>query len=130
MACAKVAIFPGSRPRTDYGSVKELFCEWLASPEATREPRTLTDFGMAYGVHRATLHEWKQSDHVQDRVRFYIDRYLHLNYGEVAHAIVEACKAGSVPAMKLYLQYVLGWREGESAEQCSLRVSRNLIGAK
>jgi hypothetical protein len=128
MAC-RVAIFPGGgRPKqTDYASVKEAFCEWLAAPKEARDPRdprTLTDFTGVHGVHRATLHEWKVSNEVQERVRARIDAYLPSNFGTAAYALVDTAEAGSMEAVKTYFRYFIGVRDGESLDRAFERHAR------
>src|ERR1700683_5207358 len=128
MAC-RVATFAsnGRTRQTDYASVKEAFCAWLATPKeapGAGAPQTLTDFGLAYGVHRATLWGWKSDEKVQERVRAHVDAYLHSGFGTVAHALVESAEAGNMAAIQTYFRYFIGVRDGDSLDSRFERQAR------
>jgi hypothetical protein len=83
-------------------SVKHQFVYWLALPESLRQPKT----------ERVVVAE----------VEKLVNQYARSHFADVIYALVTAAEAGDIAAVKLYLQFVLGWREGEASDTCLERL--------
>jgi hypothetical protein len=103
-------------------SVKHQFVYWLALPESLRQPKTQRDFSRQSGVSELTLWRWKNERVVVAEVEKLVNQYARSHFADVIYALVTAAEAGDIAAVKLYLQFVLGWREGEASDTCLERL--------
>ena len=105
-------------------SVKDLFIEWLATPDELRAPKNQRDFCREHGINEATAWRWKGDSAVLAEVEKLVNRYARSHFADVVYALVESAKSGNIQACRLYLQFIMGWREGESADTCLKRLAR------
>jgi hypothetical protein len=89
--------------------VKDEFVEWLATPEELRLPKNQREFCREHGINEATAWRWKSDSAVLARVEKLVNHYMRTHYADVAYALVRAAIAGNVEAIRLYLQFVIGW---------------------
>ena len=97
------------KTRPNLSSVKDKFVEWLATPESLRVPKTQRDFSREHGVNEVTLWRWKGDSAVLARVEKLVNQYMRNHYADVAYALVRAAIGRNAEAIRLYLQYVIGW---------------------
>lgn len=76
--------------------------EALANPEAGQTDK---DIYTAVGISHDTFYRWLREDkEILEYAAHLIDRYTDKELGAVWRALIKECKAGNVPAIKLYFE--------------------------
>jgi hypothetical protein len=76
--------------------VKDLFIEWLATPEELRVPKNQRDFSRERGVDESTLWRWKGDSAVLTSVEKLVNRHARSHFADVVYALTEAAKSGTL----------------------------------
>jgi hypothetical protein len=97
---------------TKFKSAKRDFIRWLATPEQLRIPTTARGFAELRGISESTLSVWKGRPEVEAEVRRLVCSDSSLEIADILAALKRAARAGNVAAIKLYLEFVLGWGDG------------------
>jgi hypothetical protein len=100
---------------TKFHTAKREFIRWLATPEALRIPNTQREFAASRNVNESTVSVWKGRPEVEREVRRLVCADSSLEIADVLAALKRAARAGSVPAIRLFLEFVLNWRDDASA---------------
>jgi hypothetical protein len=80
------------------------YLEWVATPKAAREQKTLTAFAKKIGVDRTTLWRWSSVPQFREAVLQAARSYLKDELPEIYGALADRAKGGDVPAIKLALE--------------------------
>jgi hypothetical protein len=100
--------------------VKAVFVEWCAMPQKFRNPETQKAFAEVHGVTEKTLCAWKRRPWFRERILKLVNDHAMSRYADVMEGVIESAISGNAHAQKLYLQYVMGWRENS---EISVRVN-------
>lgn len=100
---------------------KEVFVQWLATPEVFRVPKTIRDFAAEIAVSERTLFRWRAQFKVQDRVREIVNTNAKARYSDVCNAVIDAAVGGDVQAQKLYLTHFANSKSGEGPREIVVR---------
>jgi putative insertion element HTH domain-containing protein len=91
------------------------FTRWLAVPEFLRFPATAREFAAQHGVAESTLSVWKGKSELVNEVKRLVIRDASLELADMCHALKRAARDGNVAAIRLYLEFVLGWVDGPTS---------------
>jgi hypothetical protein len=109
---------------------RRAFIAWLAVPKQQRDPRTQKEFGERYGVSERAVWRWKHDPRILVKSEELSIRYARWEFVDVLDCIVaeatgrtggpeyDEALGGNVTAQRLYLQYVLGWHEKVTVDDC------------
>lgn len=87
-----------------------LFCDWIATPEMWREPKTQKEFSAKYKVSERTLTEWKQRKNFWVIVNKNIKRQWREKGGNAVQALyMNLLKKGSSQEFLAFMGYVMGY---------------------
>lgn len=95
----------------------QAFIYWIMLPKKLREPKTHGAFAKKIGVSQDTLTDWKRLPKFWREVQQEQQGHFRERAAEVLHGLTERAIGGNPSAIKLYLQYVLGWSEKYTFEE-------------
>lgn len=81
--------------------------EYLSIPKAFR-PKTLKNFAKELGISEPTIHSWKNDPDIVDLTMNNVSKRFSDFVPDIVNALKDQAIAGSVPAIKLFLEYVTG----------------------
>lgn len=102
---------------------KRAFIKWLATPEQLRFPTTAREFAAQNHVHESTLSSWKGKLDVTAEVRRLVLADAAGEIADILASLKRVAREGSVPAIKLYLEFVLGWVDGSTSSVIENNIS-------
>lgn len=93
------------------------FIDWLAQPDALREPKTQTELAKELNVEDATLSDWKKLKGFWDRVNERIDYWAISKNADVVQALYnKIMKNPKAPDFQIWLTAFKGYKDTTKVE--------------